>query len=64
MNMSMSKKDFEAIASILRQQADGEDETARGAIYELAGNLADYFAETNPLFDHGRFETAVKGGRG
>lgn len=60
--MSMSKKDFEAIASILRQQADGEDETARGAIYELACNLADYFAEVNPNFNHERFEKAVKGG--
>lgn len=62
--MIASKKDYIAIAAILRQRAEQEDEAARGAIYALAGDLADYFAETNPLFDHGRFETAVKGGRG
>lgn len=62
--MSTSKKDYIAIAAILRQRAEDEDETVRGAIYALAGDLADYFAESNPLFDHGRFEAAVKGGRG
>lgn len=60
--MSMSKKDFAAIAGILRQQADGEDEITRGAIYELADNMADYFAEACPNFNHERFEKAVKGG--
>lgn len=61
--MSTSKKDCIAIAAILRQRAEDEDETVRGAIYALAGDLADYFAEMNPNFDHGRFEQAVKGGR-
>lgn len=62
--MSTTKKDYIAIAAILRQRAEDEDEAARGAIYAVAGDLADYFAEANPLFDHGRFEAAVKGGRG
>lgn len=62
--MSNSRQDYIAIAAILRQRAEDEDETARGASYALAGDLADYFAEINPLFDHGRFEAAVKGGRG
>lgn len=60
--MRASKKDYIAIAAILRQRAEQEDEAVRGAIYELAGNLADYFAEANPRFDHRRFEAAVKGG--
>lgn len=60
--MSASKKDYIAIAAILRQRADQEDETVRGAIYDLAGDLADYFAEVNPSFNHERFEKAVKGG--
>lgn len=62
--MSASKKDYIAIAAILRQRADQEDETVRGAIYELADNMADYFAEACPNFNHERFEKAVKGGRG
>lgn len=60
--MSASKKDYIAIAAILRQRAEQEDETIRGAIYDLAGDLADYFAEVNPNFNHERFEKAVKGG--
>lgn len=59
--MSASKKDYIAIAAILRQRADQEDETVRGAIYELADNMADYFAEACPNFNHERFEKAVKG---
>lgn len=60
--MSTTKKDYEAIAAILWRHADNsEDEATRAAVYAVADDLSDHFAETNPAFSHSRFEAAVRG---
>lgn len=61
--MSTTKKDFQAIAGILRARAQAtEGHEARETVYAVAGDLADYFADQNPKFDYGRFEAAVRRG--
>jgi hypothetical protein len=55
----MSRKDYEAIAAMLRQHIVGgitadEQATARA----IAGNLAGHFAQDNARFDSERFLTA------
>lgn len=56
--MAVSKKDFEAIARILKRQAH----IARGSQYEMVEEiteaLADYFSESVPTFNRERFLTA------
>ena len=53
--MSMVRKDFEAIAKILRERhlqqlnQDGLD------LYLLCEELARYFKKANPTFDKGKF---------
>lgn len=53
--MSMSRKDFEAIAKILRERhlkqlnQDGLD------MYLLCEELALYFRKANPTFNRGKF---------
>lgn len=53
--MATSKKDFEAIARILKRAAN----TARGSqgdvVEDISEALADYFRTGNPAFDRERF---------
>lgn len=56
--MSMSRKDYVAIAAIIKERAAAEDETARGAIRDLATALAYDFGRKNPSFDKVRFMKA------
>jgi hypothetical protein len=57
--MSMSKKDYEAIArAIIEFNDDDEREpihTASGAVGYIAHQIADYCAIDNPRFDRDRF---------
>lgn len=59
----MTKKDFEAVASIIRQNlpilTDNEyDRGRRDAVDNVADDLADYFKSENPHFHRGRFLTS------
>ncbi len=57
-DMSMSRKDYVAIAAIFKERAASEDDTTRFAIRELAIALAYDFGSKNPLFDEVRFMKA------
>lgn len=54
----MTKKDFELIANILRDNREGAEVT----IDTLAEHFACAFTYTNPRFDAERFITACKEG--
>ena len=58
----MTKKHYEAIASILERMHPDEDSLSYqyelSRFTELAERLADYFATDNPRFDRVRFLTA------
>jgi hypothetical protein len=59
--MSVSQRDFEAIAAILAEEMDAQrnsDEGAR-AVFGIADALADYFASVNERFDRDRFLRAA-----
>lgn len=55
----MTRKDFEAIAHILKVRVDLDDMFDRDTCQEIAGALSRYFATTNPRFDTGRFMRAA-----
>lgn len=52
----MSRKDFEAIAKIIRDAGACDPTEARTVI---SNDLADYFASCNPRFDRVRFLEAT-----
>lgn len=52
----MTKKHFEAIATILFEVHD--DYPHDGAVDAMASRLADYFKAENPRFDRDKFLTA------
>ena len=68
--MSMTKKDFEAIAKAIKKQTDtvsswtgGEgtidrQDMAMDILRRTAGDMCDHFRTSNPNFDRGRFMTA------
>lgn len=61
----MTKKDFEAVAAIIsreaiRNPAPGFDEGYDAGVENVALEIADYFASTNPRFDRARFLEACK----
>lgn len=63
--MSVSKKDYEAVAAILARQADdkpeGEYEHGEEVMRRvLARELARYFASASASFDNDRFLAAAK----
>jgi hypothetical protein len=58
--MSMSKKDYEAVARILSDSRAISD----AALPYLAEKFADWFADDNPRFDRERFLKACGLGRG
>ena len=59
--MSLSKKNYEAVAELLRTQVipgpdeSVEEQTWNDAVEVIASDLAGYFAADNPRFDRGRF---------
>lgn len=56
--MSMSKKDYVAVANIIsnaRANTSEGDKVAREAITYIASDLAREFAKGNKLFDSGKF---------
>jgi len=55
--MSMSRRDFEAIAKIIRENITESEEEARSFIYtgDLVDQLCNYFSTRNPRFNEFRF---------
>lgn len=53
--MATSKKDFEAIAAILKRTANTYCCDGADAVEEITEALADYFRTGNPAFDRERF---------
>ena len=51
--MAMSKKDYEAIAAIMRE--------SNLDLNDIENDLADYMAEDDPRFDRARFLAACRG---
>ena len=56
--MAASKKDFEAIARILKRTAHGTCCEGTEAVEEITEALADYFSESVPSFNRARFLSA------
>lgn len=65
--MSMTRKNYEAAASVIRDEVDlvttGQDtaytRTASLVLFDVASGLADMFARDNGAFDRGRFMRAA-----
>lgn len=55
--MSMSRKDYQAIATLLGEI--GKKEIADETFFYLAEKLAEHFKADNPNFDYTRFMDAV-----
>ena len=71
----MTRKDYEAIAGIIKDNCEGrycshhtgispsaEWQSARGVVNRVASQLADYMATDNPRFDRDKFIQACDGG--
>ena len=60
--MSMSRRDFEAIAKIIRENTTKSVEEPLPFIYKdyLVDELCDYFSTRNPRFDGYRFGVACR----
>lgn len=54
----MTRKDFEAIAHILRVRVEDSDPNDRAVLLLVTSSLAGYLSTTNPRFDRGRFMRA------
>jgi hypothetical protein len=57
----MTKKDFEAIAAIIKNRLEWADPVEYGVISGIkltARDMADYFETVNPRFDRDRFIAA------
>lgn len=57
----MTRKDFEAIAAILRDHIPVQGEAVDITHADLTSDLADYFKDANPRFDRARFILAANG---
>lgn len=57
----MSRKDYEAIAKILAEEAEANRNSDEGwrAVSAITWSLAEYFAEDNPEFNRSRFMAAA-----
>lgn len=60
----MTRKDFEAIAAVLRDHIPVQGEAVDITYLDTAVDLADYFETQNPLFDRARFMSACGLGLG
>lgn len=54
----MTKKDFEAIAQLIRPTADPDNPVEVEVIRNLAERMAAMFARENPRFDRNKFMQA------
>jgi len=63
--MTLTKKNFEAIAEILHKETftQADDGFKYVALYPLIDSLTDYFEKENPAFDPQPFEAAVLNGK-
>jgi len=52
--MSMSRKDYVAIAAIFKTEIEANEDSRQPA-YNLALQIADYFGKENERFDEDRF---------
>lgn len=58
--MSMSKRDFEAVARVIKSEADKAlSPDVDNAVYRIAAGLAEVFEDANPAFDTDRFLKAA-----
>lgn len=55
----MTRKDFEAIANILRTGLVGATSDERKVLRRTAGAMCEYLSTTNPRFDRSRFMRAA-----
>jgi len=55
----LSKKDYIAIAEIIRLRKIGESEAGNSAIMSVVSGLADYFKQDNTNFDQEKFYQAI-----
>ena len=55
----MSRKDYVAIAAIIKSEQAYQPEAAVITAQGIAERIADYFASDNPLFDRARFLRAA-----
>lgn len=56
--LSMTKKDFEAVARAIASEAAHCDHGQKFAVRMVASAIAAEFAQANPRFDRERFMTA------
>ena len=56
--MSMSKKDYKAIAKVIKRYNPNEMGYAHSLINEMIHDLCDYFQQDNPRFDKDKFIVA------
>jgi hypothetical protein len=59
--MSMSKKDFVALADILADHTPVQGEAVDIQYHDLVNEIAECCATTNPNFDRERFVAAAQG---
>lgn len=62
--MAMSRKDYVAVARILRAQYATGNLERQVVAEEIAAELSAIFAEDNLRFDSGKFMDAVRTGKG
>ena len=56
--MALGKKDFEAVAAVIRRRVGDYSAPGQEVVKGIAHGLADEFARSNPRFDRSRFLVA------
>ena len=51
----MSRKDYIAIAAILKRHNEGQPKVVGSLIYKITADVASYLSGDNPNFDQSRF---------
>ena len=51
----MTKKDYIAIAEIIKTKLDQDEITETSLIFKFIQSMADYFEQDNPRFNRGKF---------
>jgi hypothetical protein len=57
--MSVSKKDFEAVAKAFRIESTSTEPNCHKTMERVAESMANYFSAANPAFDKTRFLKAA-----